>query len=265
MKNTPRPTIVSSTASLNMLITTILLSMIISTWGFSYFSFVASPISEKIEIFDTTRLYARKKMKNKRRTKSDNNHKLNNAATNQAVATVAGVSEDHRFEQFFYDEPSTRRLYKIVTEYSHPLLLCNPSLALLAEKDYSNKNEDSSYLLLDRDTRFNFLSQYKEFYLTEPFLVTSFPYNVVFIDPPFANITPSQLVKCLRRMAPDAEKSSVPVYIAYNSEREQQLLAAFEEYPGPKLEKKWRLGYRSVSEDTQDKIWLYGPVGNYPF
>jgi len=187
-------------------------------------------------------------------------------ATNLPVATIAGVSEDHRYEQFFYDEKSTARLYKIVKEFSKPLLLCNPSLAILAESDVKqNHNEDFTYLLLDRDIRFKFLSHYKEFSLMEPFLITSYSYDAIFIDPPFANITPIQLVNCIKRMAPDIEKSSVPVYIAYNSMREKQLLSAFNEYPGPKLERKWRLSYRTVSEDTQDKIWLYGPVGDSPF
>ncbi len=135
--------------------------------------------------------------------------------------------------------------------YSKPLFLCNPSLAILANE------EKAPYLLLDRDKRFKFLRKFKEFSLTEPFLISSFAYDMIFIDPPFANITPSQLVKCIKLMAPSRDKLTVPIYIAYNSKREQDLLSAFGALPCPKLEKLWRFEYCSVCDDMH--IYLYGP------
>ena len=39
------------------------------------------------------------------------------------------VSEDHRHEQFFYDDATAARLLSLVSTYEKPLLVCNPSLA----------------------------------------------------------------------------------------------------------------------------------------
>ena len=172
------------------------------------------------------------------------------SATQRKPAMLAGISEDHRYEQFFYDEGTTQQLYQLVDMYERPLLLCNPSLAVMAER-YSKP-----YLLLDRDTRFDFLSGYRPFSLMEPYLITNFDFDAVFIDPPFANVTPEQVARCLRLMGAD----KVPLFVAYNSRREEALLNAMNALDGPNLERKWSLSYREgVSLDTQDSIWLYGP------
>jgi hypothetical protein len=178
------------------------------------------------------------------------------SATQRPPATLAGVVEDHRYEQFFYDDATARQLYHLVDLYERPLLLCNPTLAVLAEK----KKSKPSYCLLDRDDRFNFLSGYRPFSLTEPHLITDYEYDAVFVDPPFANVTPQQVARCLRLMAPDHARQQVPLYVAYNSKREDALLSAMNELECPKLERKWQLGYQEgVSMNTQEGIWLYGP------
>lgn len=172
------------------------------------------------------------------------------AATGRTPASLAGVVEDHRYEQFFYDEATASQLYQLVDLYDRPLLLCNPTLAVIAER------KGKEYKLLDRDTRFNFLSSYEPFSLTEPHLITGYDFDAVFIDPPFANVTPDQLARCLRLMAAD----SVPLWVAYNSRREEPLLDALNALDCPDLEPKWSLSYKEgVSDTTQDSIWLYGP------
>lgn len=177
--------------------------------------------------------------------------KSTSCATQRPPATLEGVIEDHRHEQFFYDEGTANQLYQLVDLYERPLLLCNPTLAVIAEK------KQRPYLLLDRDARFDFLSGYRPFSLTEPYLITDYDYDAVFIDPPFANVTPEQVARCLDLMGADR----VPLYVAYNSRREEALLRAMNALDCPNLERKWRLGYREgVSMDTQDSIWLYGPV-----
>lgn len=112
-----------------------------------------------------------------------------------------------------------------------------------------------TYKLLDRDTRFDFLGGYEEFSLTEPHLIANYDFDAVFIDPPFANVTPEQVARCLRLIA-----AEVPLCVAYNSMREKKLLKALNELNCPDLEPKWRLSYKEgVSSNTQDSIWLYGP------
>ena len=178
-------------------------------------------------------------------------------AADVSAANFAGISEDHNHEQFFYDDTTNRRLFEFLDRFDLPLLLCNPSLAVLAEE------AKRPYLLLDRDRRFRFLPGFREFSLTAPFLVDA-PYDAIFLDPPFANISPAQLVRCLRLMAPSHAQASVPLFLAYNSEREEVLLKAFEEYPGPALQRSSPLSYRSVRMETQSKIFLYAPRDPFP-
>ncbi|CAB9530917.1 Probable N6-adenine methyltransferase [Seminavis robusta] len=177
-------------------------------------------------------------------------------ASRRAPGTLAGLKELHEYEQFFYDKVTCRQLYQLVDRYEKPLLVCNPSLAVQAEKN------NRPYMLLDRDERFSFLSGYQRFDLTAPFLVTRYDYDAVFIDPPFANVTPKQLATCLKRMAPTQSHAAVPVYIGYNAKRETELVRAFEEtLPCPRLTRLWNLRYQQgVSEETQDIIWLFGPA-----
>eukprot|EP00956_Cyclotella_meneghiniana_P004719 scaffold5825_cov62-Cyclotella_meneghiniana.AAC.4 len=171
-------------------------------------------------------------------------------ATVNKPAQLAGIVEDHRYEQFFYDEATTNELYQLVKLYHRPLLICNPSLAVLAERD------GREYKLLDRDTRFDFLGGYEEFSLTEPHWIKDYNFDAVFIDPPFANVTPEQVAKCLRLISADW----CPLWIAYNSRREEKLLDALNSLDCPDIVPKWRLSYKEgVSDRTQDSIWLYGP------
>lgn len=172
------------------------------------------------------------------------------SATQRPPATLAGITEDHRYEQFFYDDDTSQQLYQVMDLYDMPLLLCNPTLAVIAEK------KNRPYKLLDRDTRFNFLSGYESFSLLEPHWIRDYEFDAVFIDPPFANVTPADVARCLRLMAAD----KVPLWVAYNSRREKKLLEVMNTLDCPNLVPKWRLSYKEgVSEDMQGSIWLYGP------
>ena len=80
------------------------------------------------------------------------------------------------------------------------------------------------------------------------------------MDPPFANVSLTQLVKCIRLMG-KKEKMLVPVYIAYNSNREAELLQVFSDHlpKCPEIKRLFSLKYKSVRNEMQDKIYLYGP------
>lgn len=152
-------------------------------------------------------------------------------ATVNQPAELAGIAEDHRYEQFFYDDATANELYQLTKLYDRPLLICNPSLAVLAERD------GREYRLLDRDTRFDFLSGYEEFSLTEPHWIKDYDFDAVFIDPPFANVTPDQIARCLRLISADG----CPLWIAYNCRREEKLLDALNRLDCPDIVPKWRL------------------------
>lgn len=171
---------------------------------------------------------------------------------------LAKMEEDHRFEQFFWDDDTVDRLWRVARGYSKPLFLCCPSLGCRAE------SEGHDYVLLDRDTRFKFLKGYKRFSLQEPFILPNkAAYDAVFIDPPFANVEPADLAKCVHLMAPSPAQRSVPTFIAFPADRGAQLVEAFGGGDVPPLEMKpTNLGYRdTVSEETQSRIHIFGPRG----
>ena len=53
-------------------------------------------------------------------------------ATLLEPAVLAGVAEDHNFEQFFFDAPTRASLLALLAQYERPLLLCTPSLSSIA-------------------------------------------------------------------------------------------------------------------------------------
>ena len=98
------------------------------------------------------------------------------------VANGVPIPEDHRFEQFFYDAPTSSKMMRLVRRFEKPLLVCVPSIA--ARLDSSG----GDYLLLDRDARFATLRHYEPFDLLKPNSV-SYDFDALFLDPPFANVT----------------------------------------------------------------------------
>ena len=179
------------------------------------------------------------------------------AATILTPASVAGVEEDHRFEQFFYCDKTVKRITdSFVSLYARPLFLCNPSLAVAAQ------SRDMEYLLLDRDDRWNKVlpkGKYKRFELSQPRLIgASFDYDAVFCDPPFANVDLLELRNVIDLLAFTETQRRAPLYLAFLSDREDDVFRAFN--PEYDLERKPpALGYRSVKAETQARIFLYGP------
>lgn len=162
------------------------------------------------------------------------------------------IPEDHRFEQFFFDAPTTRRLSAEAMRHRRPLLLCLPSIAEVLEA------AGHPYILLDRDTRFRHLPGWRRWDLQKPELVFE-DFDALLCDPPFANVTLAELVRAVDLLAAGAP-SAPSVHLAYIDTREAALLEAFAHHGltrrfGP-------LGYRTVKAETQARIAWYGPRGD---
>ena len=82
-------------------------------------------------------------------------------------------------------------------------------------------------------------------------------FDAVFCDPPFANIDLLRLRETIEVLRPGASED-VPLYIAYNSRREEDLCSAF---AAQGLERRRPLGYLSVKLKTQRQLFLYCPEG----
>lgn len=142
---------------------------------------------------------------------------------------------------------------RFASKYERPLFLCNPSLAARAEK------AGMDYLLLDRDPRWGDLlpkRRFRRFELSQP-RQARFDYDAVFCDPPFANVALADLRRVVDLLAATPDQAAAPLWLAYPGDREEAVLEAFDGYT---LERKPpALGYRSVKEKTQQRIFLYGP------
>ena len=139
-----------------------------------------------------------------------------------------------------------------------------------------------SYILLDRDERFSFLSAFRAFDLDHPFPVDQ-PFDAIFCahrrspaiptlcarpthhvdprcsgDPPFANFELPKLRATIEALRPGAS-AEVPLFIAFNSRREAELVEAFSEQ---RLRRRRPLGYLSVKAKTQRHLFLYGPAAD---
>ncbi|KAH8064123.1 helicase [Aureococcus anophagefferens] len=127
------------------------------------------------------------------------------------------IEEDHRHEQFFYDEPTSRRM--LARRRLRAPLVCNPSLA--ARRDAAG----GDYLLLDRDERFASL-KFRAFDLRAPEPV-DYAFDALFLDPPFANVGVAELAAATRTLMGAAPR---PLYVGYNAKRAAELEAAFAEF-----------------------------------
>ena len=171
-------------------------------------------------------------------------------ATELEPASLMDVEENHALEQFYYDDSTLSRLMTIARTFERPLFMCNPSLASAWERDVG-----TACVLLDCDVRFKTkIKGFRAFDLRRPFQVR-FPYDVVFVDPPFANVTPAEVKRAVDLIAATEAQRAAPCYIAYNADREDALLEAFED----SMRIGRALGYKSVKENMQAKIHLYGP------
>ena len=84
----------------------------------------------------------------------------------------------------------------------------------------------------------------------------AFDCDVVFCDPPFANFDLPSLRAAIDTIVPAA---SVPLFMAFNSRREQELNAAFAGRQVFVRTAGIQLGYESVKSKTQQRICLFGP------
>ena len=87
------------------------------------------------------------------------------------------IPEDHRFEQFFYDAPTSSKMMRLVRRFEKPLLVCVPSIA--AKLGTNGEGRACS----TATTCFSTLRHYEPFDLRAPRGV-SYAFDALFLDPP---------------------------------------------------------------------------------
>ena len=155
--------------------------------------------------------------------------------------------ENHANEQYFFDADTLGRLSPVVERFDRPCLLCAPMLGRHLHQ------QGVRAAVLDIDDRFADLPGYRRWDLYRPEAVED-DFDLILCDPPFFNVSLSQLFKAIRLLAKfDLTK---PVAIGYLARRESALLGTFA--PFGLTPSAFKLNYQTVQDQTgRNDIRLY--------
>ena len=129
--------------------------------------------------------------------------------------------EKHENEQYFFDEATLDHLGNFLGQWSAPCCLCAPSLGKhLAERGVN-------VAILDIDKRFSATKGFRYFDIFRPeWLGTDF--DLIFCDPPFFNVSLSQLFAAIRMLSQNNFEQTVLVsYLARRSKAITNTFASF--------------------------------------
>lgn len=155
---------------------------------------------------------------------------------------VALPQEQHRKEQYFFDEATQDWLLVLLRHYTFPCLVGVPTVARLMV----------DVPLLDIDERFAELPGFKKWNLYRPEPAGDF--CVIVCDPPFKTVTLSQLFNALRVLANGG--FAQPIMITGLASREADILATF--HPFKLRPTGIQARYVSVQDqDGRNKIMFY--------
>jgi hypothetical protein len=160
---------------------------------------------------------------------------------------MPSIPEDHRYEQFFFDDATAASLTADARTFDHPLLVGMPSLAERLEE------AGHPYALLDQDRRLRTLRGHRRWDLHAPEMIFG-DHDAIFCDPPFANIALPGLEGALDLLARGQSRPPA-LFLVYISDREAALLDTFRGWGLRRA--RGPLGYRTVPAATQARIHLY--------
>lgn len=155
------------------------------------------------------------------------------------------MHEDHKLEQYFFDEPTLARLTEFVSGYKRPVLLCAPMLGRYMEE------RGHPVQVLDVDRRFADLPGFRYWNIHNPEWLGYRP-GLILCDPPFHTVKLDRLFKALRVLA--GFDVTVPLAVTWLKRRERALMGTFAPFG---LEPTgYRPGYVSVPDAVD--IRFYG-------
>ena len=126
--------------------------------------------------------------------------------------------ERHDREQYFFDPPTLSALADVVARYERPCLLCAPMLGRALQR------RGRTVRVLDVDERFANLPGFTRWDLYRPqHLDESF--DLVLCDPPFFNVSLSQLFTAIRLLC--GFDLTLAVMISYPVRRSSAILGTF--------------------------------------
>jgi hypothetical protein len=126
--------------------------------------------------------------------------------------------ERHEREQYFFTAAAARELAGVLGAFERPCCLCASSIGVELHR------AGVAAQVLDLDTRFAFLPGLQEWDLYRP-KPPAESFGAILCDPPFFNISLSQLFRAIRVLA--RFDHATPVAISYLRRRSDAILATF--------------------------------------
>ncbi len=155
--------------------------------------------------------------------------------------------EQHKLEQYFFDAPTIQHLADFVAQYKTPRCLCPPMLSTELEK------RDIAVRTLEIDERFTTLNGYRQYNMYRPEWIGA-AFDLIVCDPPFINISLSQLFTALRILS--HYDYSHPLLVAYLARRGANLMHSFHRFNLQPI--GYKPGYLTVQKTERSEIEFFG-------
>jgi len=157
------------------------------------------------------------------------------------------IEEHHHREQYFFDEKTLQELADFVDTFASPCCLCAP---MLGRELHRRKR---TVRVLDVDRRFADLPGFVEWDLYRPAHLAD-EFDLILCDPPFFNVSLSQLFKAIRILCHfDCSRA---VLISYPVRRERAILGTFA--PFGLKPTGYHPSYLTVQKCEKNEIQFYG-------
>ena len=161
------------------------------------------------------------------------------------------LPENHEYEQFFW---TTNVVDKLIKSFEYDFVdetccLTTPSLAV------AMNNQGRDEVLLDIDSRFNFLPKYKYYDVRTPYGLDN-NFKLLVLDPPFFVIPIEEFRKAVDILTKN--NYSTKIIIAFIKREEKRLIEAFKEYNLKPT--NFELEYSSIKPNKWRNFCLYSNV-----
>lgn len=160
---------------------------------------------------------------------------------------MKSIEEHHHREQYFFDEKTLQELADVVQMFANPCCLCAP---MVGRELHRRKR---TVRVLDVDRRFADLPGFVESDLYRPTHLAEV-FDLILCDPPFFNVSLSQLFKAVRILC--HFDLSQKVLISYPVRRERAILGTFR--PFALRPTGYCPGYVTLQKCEKNEIQFYG-------
>ena len=154
--------------------------------------------------------------------------------------------ELYQNEQYFFNQSTLERLANFVKQFSQPCCLCAPLLGkTLAEQGVSVK-------ILDIDERFASVPGFQRYDIYRPIWIDE-EFDLILCDPPFYNVSLSQLFTAIRQLA--HYNYDQLLLVSYLQRRAANIMGTFSRFNLTST--GYYPGYQTVQDIERNKIEFF--------